>query len=147
MKRFLRLLLALFGPQPPPPPPPPPPSPPPGSDPWTEEMLQEANSRRAAAGKPPLAASDVLMARAGAWAVQMAAQNRMSHDGFAARAKGFRSAAENVAAGQRSAAEVVDRWMSSPGHRANLLGPYSVAGAGVARSASGFPYFCMIFAA
>jgi uncharacterized protein YkwD len=29
--------------------------------------------------------------------------------------------AENIAAGQRTAPEVVDGWMNSPGHRKNIL--------------------------
>jgi uncharacterized protein YkwD len=33
----------------------------------------------------------------------------------------FWSAAENIAAGQRTAEEVVAAWMNSPGHRANIL--------------------------
>ncbi|WP_100333754.1 MULTISPECIES: SafA/ExsA family spore coat assembly protein [Bacillus] len=33
----------------------------------------------------------------------------------------YRTAAENIAAGQRSAQEVVQQWMNSPGHRANIL--------------------------
>src|SRR5690606_7875842 len=33
----------------------------------------------------------------------------------------YRAAGENIAAGQRSAAEVVESWMRSPGHRQNIL--------------------------
>ena len=33
----------------------------------------------------------------------------------------YRKVAENIAAGQRSAEEVVLGWMHSPGHRANIL--------------------------
>ena len=33
----------------------------------------------------------------------------------------YRRAAENIAAGSTSPAEVVDMWMGSPGHRANIL--------------------------
>jgi uncharacterized protein YkwD len=35
----------------------------------------------------------------------------------------FMSAGENIAWGQRSAQEVMDAWMDSPGHRANILQP------------------------
>ena len=35
----------------------------------------------------------------------------------------YRSAAENIAMGQRSAEEVVKGWMESPGHRQNILTP------------------------
>nr|WP_306821499.1 CAP domain-containing protein [Metabacillus litoralis] len=33
----------------------------------------------------------------------------------------FRTAAENLAAGQRTPKEVVNAWMNSQGHRANIL--------------------------
>ena len=33
----------------------------------------------------------------------------------------YRSAGENIARGQRTPQEVVDAWMNSPGHRANIL--------------------------
>ena len=33
----------------------------------------------------------------------------------------YRTAGENIARGQRSAAEVVAAWMASSGHRANIL--------------------------
>lgn len=43
----------------------------------------------------------------------------------------WRAIAENIAAGQTSAAEVVEGWMNSPGHRANILNPaYSELGVG-----------------
>ena len=35
----------------------------------------------------------------------------------------YKSAAENIAMGQRSAAEVVKAWMESPGHRENIMNP------------------------
>lgn len=35
----------------------------------------------------------------------------------------WRAVAENIAAGQESAAEVVEGWMNSPGHRVNILNP------------------------
>lgn len=52
-----------------------------------------------------------------------------------ARAAGYayRKVAENIAAGQRGAAEVVRGWMDSPGHRANILdGEVSQIGVGYA---------------
>ncbi|QFG01150.1 hypothetical protein PB01_08795 [Psychrobacillus glaciei] len=49
----------------------------------------------------------------------------------------YSSAGENIAMGQRSAAEVVDAWMKSPGHRANIMNP-SFTQIGVGLSDSGF---------
>ena len=44
-------------------------------------------------------------------------------DRAAAAGSTRRSIGENIACGQRSAAEVVEGWMNSPGHRANILKP------------------------
>jgi len=50
---------------------------------------------------------------------------------------GFRAAGENIAAGQRSASQVVSAWMGSEGHRANILNAdYAHMGAGY--SSAGF---------
>jgi uncharacterized protein YkwD len=43
------------------------------------------------------------------------------HDRVAATGYQYRMVAENIAAGQRSAVAVVDSWMKSVGHRANIL--------------------------
>ena len=54
------------------------------------------------------------------------------------RAAGYPYAvvAENLAAGQRTAAEVVQGWLDSPGHRRNLLSP-DVTQIGVAHAVGG----------
>lgn len=58
----------------------------------------------------------------------------------------FSSAAENIAYGQRSAQEVMNSWMNSPGHRANILsGSVSQIGVGVAKKSNGTLYFTQIF--
>ena len=41
----------------------------------------------------------------------------------------FTGAAENIAKGQRSDAEVVAAWVASPGHRRNMLAAYDQYGA------------------
>lgn len=72
----------------------------------------------------------------------MALRNFMAHSGSdgstvasRAAAQGFHytSVGENVAAGQASVAAVMDSWMNSPGHRANILNPaYRFFGPGYA---------------
>ena len=44
-------------------------------------------------------------------------------------------AAENIAMGQRTPEEVVDAWIKSPGHLANMLGDYSHIGVGYVEEA------------
>lgn len=58
----------------------------------------------------------------------------------------FSAAAENIAYGQRTAQEVVNSWMNSPGHRANILSSsYTHTGVGVAKKANGTLYFTQVF--
>lgn len=55
-------------------------------------------------------------------------------------------AGENIAAGQRSPEEVVQAWMNSPGHRANILNPnYTQIGVGFAKGGSYQYYWTQMF--
>jgi uncharacterized protein YkwD len=136
---FLDRLGRLFRrPQPPPPPPP-------RAD--GAGVVELVNRERARHGPAPLAADARLDAAARGWAEEMARGGRLSHGNVGARiaAAGFRwtACAENVAQGQRTAAEVVADWMGSPGHRKNILSAaYTHAGAG--RSGD---FWCLVFAA
>lgn len=49
----------------------------------------------------------------------------------------FRSAGENIAAGYSSSSRVVEGWMNSEGHRANILGSFHYLGVGYHYSATG----------
>ena len=54
--------------------------------------------------------------------------------------------AENVAVGFPNAQTVVDGWMASKGHRANILDRDVVeTGIGIARSSGGVLYYCQVF--
>lgn len=58
----------------------------------------------------------------------------------------FSSAGENIAFGQRSPQEVVNSWMNSPGHRANILSSsYTEIGVGVAKKSNGTFYWTQMF--
>lgn len=58
----------------------------------------------------------------------------------------FSAAAENIAYGQRTAKEVVNAWMNSPGHRANILSrSYTETGVGAAKKANGTLYWTQMF--
>jgi uncharacterized protein YkwD len=94
------------------------------------QVIDRVNAARAAAGCPALVPNDTLMQIAQAHSQDMAIHDFFEHDGSDGRTPfqrmqdvgyRFRRAAENVAAGVRSAADVVDLWMNSPGHRANIL--------------------------
>ena len=58
----------------------------------------------------------------------------------------FSSAAENIAYGQRTAQEVMNAWMNSPGHRANILSRnLTEIGVGAAKAANGTIYWTQMF--
>lgn len=105
-----------------------------------QQVLTLTNQERAKAGLKPLAADTALMASARAKSADMSNNNYFSHnsptlgspfDQMKARGITYRAAAENIAMGQRSAAEVVQGWMESPGHRENIMnGNYTHIGIG-----------------
>lgn len=58
----------------------------------------------------------------------------------------FSSAGENIAYGQRTAQEVMNSWMNSAGHRANILSKnYTDIGVGAAKSSNGTLYWTQMF--
>jgi uncharacterized YkwD family protein len=58
----------------------------------------------------------------------------------------FSSAGENIAYGQRTPAEVMNAWMNSPGHRANIMsGSYTQIGVGLAKNRNGVCYWTQQF--
>ncbi len=58
----------------------------------------------------------------------------------------FTAAAENIASGQRTAADVMNSWMNSSGHRANILNStYNQTGVGVARDNNGNLFWTEMF--
>ncbi len=58
----------------------------------------------------------------------------------------FSSAGENIAYGQQTPAAVMNSWMNSSGHRANILSPsYTHIGVGLAKSSSGVYYWTQMF--
>lgn len=95
-------------------------------------VLDLTNAERQKAGLQPLQADTKLMNSARQKSNDMATNNYFSHtsptygspfDQMKSNGITYRSAAENIAMGQRSAEEVVKGWMESPGHRQNILTP------------------------
>jgi uncharacterized protein YkwD len=88
-------------------------------------VVARVNAERRAAALRPLA-SDPSLGRAAQERVRaMASANRLSHSGWESaihRHDGASTIGENVAFNYPSADAVVDAWMRSPGHRANMLG-------------------------
>lgn len=58
----------------------------------------------------------------------------------------YKTAGENIAYGQKTAQTVMNGWMNSSGHRANILkSSYTKLGVGYAVSSNGTPYWVQIF--
>lgn len=58
----------------------------------------------------------------------------------------FNGAGENIAWGQRSPEEVMNAWMNSEGHRANILNPkFTKIGVGYYQNAAGRNYWTQLF--
>ena len=60
---------------------------------------------------------------------------------------GFSSVAENIAWGQSTPESVMNSWLWSPGHRANIMSfSYNSIGCGVSFDKDNKPYWCVVFA-
>jgi uncharacterized protein YkwD len=78
-----------------------------------QSVIAQTNAERARHGLPPLAVDQRLVQSARAHTAWMSRARRLQHTS--------RPVAENVAMGQQTAMEAVRSWMSSSGHRANIL--------------------------
>ena len=153
---------AAEAPSPPPvveeaPAPPPPPAPAPAAVPANlsaeDQVLALVNIQRAAAGCGALAGDAALASVARAHSADMRDRGFFSHtnpdglDPFArAAAAGLDARAENIAYGQPDPASVMESWMNSPGHRANILDcSLTRLGVGMAEGAGG-PWWTQLFA-
>lgn len=127
-----------------------------GQSSMTSQVVSLVNSERAAQGLMALQKDSRLAALAQQKAEDMAKNQYFSHtsptygsafDMLKAAGYSYKTAGENIAMGQKSAASVMDGWMHSSGHRANILHTsYEKIGVGYAVSADGMPYWVQIFA-
>ncbi|MEV6836127.1 CAP domain-containing protein [Streptomyces sp. NPDC051133] len=93
------------------------------------QVLKLVNEERAKVGCSPLTANSSLTRLAESFSDDMAARDFFDHTDPNGRTPWDRAAAagvtelggENIARGQADAAAVVQAWMNSPGHRANIL--------------------------
>ncbi|MFI6104019.1 CAP domain-containing protein [Streptomyces sp. NPDC051310] len=116
-------------------------------------VVSLVNAERAKVGCSPVRPDAGLASLAGAFSADMAARNFFAHtdpDGDspwdrAAQAGVPNLSAENIARGQADAQAVMDSWMNSDGHRANILNcDYTKLGVGV-HFADGGPWWTQDF--
>lgn len=95
-----------------------------------EQVVEEMNMQRSSYGLKPLRIDDTLSAAALDRIDDMMAKhyfNHVSPDGIEPwtwadkRGYNYREFGENLAVGYRTPKEIVDGWMHSPKHRANVL--------------------------
>lgn len=120
-----------------------------------QAVLDLVNAERAKAGVNPLQLDEQLNEVATVKAKDMAENNYFSHDSATygtpfdmmhSFGVSYRSAGENIAAGQKSAEEVMNSWMHSSGHRANILNAsYTHLGVGYCVNDNGVPYWSQEF--
>ena len=109
-----------------------------------QQVVNLTNQERAKAGLKALQIDTKLTQSAQAKSQDMKNKNYFSHtsptygspfDQMKSMGITYKSAAENIAMGQRNAAEVVDAWMKSPGHKANIMnGSFTHIGVGLSDS-------------
>jgi uncharacterized protein YkwD len=116
------------------------------------DLVELVNAERARRGLNPVAWHDRVAVAAQRHAADMAAMRKMQHVGSDGSDTGdrlhaagfdFVSYAENVAAGFTDPKTLVAAWMGSDQHRRNILGPYTVAGVGVAAAVDGTLYWTL----
>jgi uncharacterized protein YkwD len=125
----------------------------PAADSAEAQVLALVNDQRAAAGCGAVTADDKLAAVARAHSEDMRDRGFFSHvnpDGLdpfqRAERAGITARAENIARGQQDAAAVMDAWMNSADHRANILNcGLTRLGVGIAEG-SGGPWWTQLFA-
>ncbi|RPJ94010.1 hypothetical protein CW357_17650, partial [Rummeliibacillus sp. TYF005] len=107
---------------------------------FEQQVITLTNAERAKEGLPALQADTTLMKSARAKSDDMAKNNYFSHtsptygspfDQMKSFGISYKAAAENIAQGQKTPQEVVQAWMNSSGHRANIMnGSYTHIGVG-----------------
>ena len=117
-----------------------PPTQAPSADTDETAVLAIVNDERAKAGCNPVKWNDDLATAARLHSVDMATRDYFDHTSLDGRspfermeAQGYDSpGGENIAAGQRTPESVMESWMNSPGHRANILNcDFTTLGVGI----------------
>lgn len=118
-------------------------------------VLELVNKERVAEGAKPLVWDDSLAEVAKMHSRDMAEHNFFEHTNLDGKSPfdrmrehgiSYGAAAENIAAGQRSAEEVMQSWMNSDGHRRNIMNPeFEKLGVGIAYGGSYGIYWTQCF--
>ena len=119
-----------------------------GQTPEVMSILGDINNYREANGEPPLILSLPMSRVAHNWSKYMHDSQKFYHNpNYGDQIpEGWYLAGENIAAGQ-GVEGVVGAWIKSPGHRDNILGPFTHIGIGYYEGTKGYgTYFTTVFA-
>lgn len=122
---------------------------------YEQQVVDLVNKERASAGLPALKVNTKLAAVAEKKAEDLRDKNYFDHqsptygspfDMMKQFGITYTSAGENIAKGQKTPQEVMNGWMNSPGHRANILNSsYTEIGVGYVTDSNGTTYWVQHF--
>lgn len=120
---------------------------------FTAQVVSLVNQERAKAGLSPLTVDSSVAAAASARAREI--ETSFSHtrpDGssfstaLTQSGVSYRGAGENIAYGQKTPQDVMNSWMNSQGHRANILNKdFTTIGVGYHQNSNGTGYWAQLF--
>ena len=116
-----------------------------------DDIFNLVNDHRKRMEMPSLKRSDIADNLAKEHSIYMIDQNEISHDGFNSRFQELQqnanasSAGENVASGYQNAESVMQAWLASSGHKANIEGDYTHIGLAAVENDQGTFYYTQIF--
>ncbi|WP_316527679.1 CAP domain-containing protein [Kitasatospora brasiliensis] len=123
---------------------------------YAQQVVDLVNVQRAKAGCGPVSSEPRLASAAQSHSDDMADRNYFDHASpegehadhrIEAAGYSWSTWGENIARGQKDPAAVMDAWMNSPGHRANILNcAFDQLGVGVRTGTNG-PWWTQVFAA
>lgn len=120
---------------------------------YVKQVLKLVNAERKKAGLNELIWDDTVAAAAATRSIEI--EKSFSHTRPDGRTFGtaitdlgitYRGAGENIAWGQKTPETVMNAWMNSEGHRANILNPnFKKLGVGYRTNGQGTPYWTQLF--
>jgi uncharacterized protein YkwD len=119
------------------------------------DIINGVNAYRKSKGLPALHLLALAASEAARHSSNMAGKKvPFGHAGFNQRAiaianelHGTSSTGENIAFGKMTWKEVIEAWLKSPDHKANIEGAFNYTGVGVAKDSRGVVYYTQIFVA
>ena len=122
---------------------------------YEQQVVDLVNKERAAAGLPALKVNTKLAGVAEKKAEDLRDKNYFAHqsptygspfDMMKQFGISYTSAGENIAKGQKTPADVMNGWMNSPGHKANIMNSsYTEIGVGYVTDSNGTTYWVQHF--